>query len=213
MPICKNGSINSLLNKKYLTVREIIKYSLEFLSGLHYVHTKKLVHFDIKPTNILIDNNNKAVLTDFGLAKYTDLYGFMRPNLIYSLHKPPEAFEYADFTNKSDIYQAGVTLYRMCNGNDIFNQMLNYWMESGNLGKAIEEGKFPDRKFYLPHIPKALRKVINKAMNINVDKRYDTILDMLNDISKIDKNLDWIYNRDMNKHSMIWSILNEKIHI
>lgn len=214
MPICRNGSINSLINQKHLTVREIVKYSLEFLSGLHYVHTKQLVHFDVKPTNILIDNNNKAVLTDFGLAKYTDIYGIMRPNQIYTPHKPPEAFKYADFTNKADIYQAGVTLYRMCNGNRIYNDKLNTLWSKGQLNEAIIDGKFPDRKFYLPHIPTQLRKIINKAMNIDIDKRYDTILDMLNDISSIDKNLDWEYNEDTNKHSLTCSIYNEsKTHL
>lgn len=40
MDFYKNGSLNSLLQKRFLTVREIIKYSLEFLSGLHFMHTK-----------------------------------------------------------------------------------------------------------------------------------------------------------------------------
>lgn len=52
MPKYKNGSLNTLINSKFLTVREILKYTLEFLSGLHYVHTNNLILFDIKPTNI-----------------------------------------------------------------------------------------------------------------------------------------------------------------
>lgn len=208
MPLCKNGSLNSILNRRYLTVKEIIKYSLEFLSGLHYIHTKGLIHFDIKPTNILIDNNNKAVVTDFGLAKYTDLYGLVRPNKIYSPHKPPEGFRYSDYTNKADIYQAGLTMYRMCNGNRIYKSMRDEFHKKGILKDAIEKGMFPNRKFYLPHIPLQLRKIINKALNLDPDERYDTILDMINDIARIDKNLNWEYNENANEHSMSWSILN-----
>lgn len=214
MPYCKNGSLNGLLNKKFLTVKEIVKYSLEFLSGIHYIHTKKLIHFDIKPTNIMINDNNKAVVTDFGLAKYIDSYGLARPNKIYNSHRPPEAYKYTDFSNKADIYQAGVTLYRMCNGNDVFHNMYNYWLSKGELKEAISKGKFPDRKFYLPHIPLKLRKIINRAISVDVDKRYDTVLDMINDISSIEENLDWVYNEYKNKCLRTWSIFNEgKTHI
>jgi serine/threonine protein kinase len=208
MPFCKNGSLNSIINSRYLTVKEIIKYSLEFLLGLHYIHTKGLIHFDVKPTNILIDNNNKAIVTDFGLAKYTDLYGFVRPNKIYTSHKPPEGFNYSGYTNKADIYQAGITLYRMCNGNKKYKEDYRAWSSSGRLQEAISNGNFPDRNFYLPHIPSRLRRIINKAMNIDLNKRYETILDMINDISSIDKNLDWQYNENANVHSKTWSILN-----
>lgn len=187
MPICKNGSLNNIIEKKYLTVKEIIKYSLEFLLGIHYIHTKGLIHFDIKPTNILIDDNNKAIVTDFGLARYTDFYGFAIPNETYYSHQPPEGFTYLAYTNKSDIYQAGVTMYRMCTCNKMFNLMFNDLTNKGKLKNAIENGKFPDRNFYLPHIPLQLEKIINKAMSVDVDKRYNTILDMINDIAKIEK--------------------------
>lgn len=210
MPFCKKGSLNALIDKRYLTVKEIIKYSLEFLSGLHYVHTKKLIHFDIKPTNIMIDNNNKAIVTDFGLAKYIDKYGLARPNKLYYKHTPPEAYSYGDFTNKSDIYQAGIVLYRMCNGNDNLKVQYDLWKSKGQLKQAIQKGIFPDRKFYLPHIPLKLRKIINKAMNVDVDERYETILDMINDISSIEENLNWVYNESKNKHSMNWNIINDK---
>lgn len=210
MPYYKNGSLNSLLNIKFLTVKEIIKYSLEFLSGIHYIHTKNLIHFDIKPTNIMINNNGKAIVADFGLAKYIDSFGLAKPNKLYNSHTPPEARKYSDFSNKADIYQAGLTLYRMCNGNEYFNYMYDHWRREGSLGVAIVQGKFPDRKYYLPHIPSKLRKIINKAINIDVDKRYNTILDMINDIAKVEENLDWVYNEDKNKCLRSWSNLNKK---
>lgn len=193
MPICRKGSINSLLNTRYLTVREIIKYSLEFLLGLHYIHVKNLIHFDIKPTNILINDNNKAVLTDFGLSKYINLYGLAQPNKIYHDHIPPEAFRSSLLTNKSDIYQAGITMYRMCNGNSIVKSQL---ASHSNKMLAICSGHFPDRNFYLPHIPSKLIRIINKCINIDPDKRYDTVLDIINDLSTVDKNLDLIYEQE-----------------
>lgn len=206
MPKYKNGSINALIGSRFLTVREIIKLSLEFLSGLHYVHTNNLIHFDIKPTNILIDDNGKAVLTDFGLAKYVNTYGIAVPDMIYSAHKPPEYFKNAELTNKSDIYQAGVTLYRLCNGDNIFRKQFD---DSDNWRNDIFKGKLPDRKFYLPHIPVKLQRIINKAINVDPDKRYDSVLEMINQISNIDENLDWKYVIEDDNEST-WSKLNEK---
>lgn len=206
MPKYKNGSLNALIGSRFLTVREIIKFSLEFLSGLHYVHTNDLIHFDIKPTNILIDDNGKAILTDFGLAKNANIYGVARPDMIYSAHRPPEHFTSAELTNKSDIYQAGITLYRLCNGNHIFRSQLE---DSDNWINDVIKGKLPDRKFYLPHIPLKLQKIINKAINVDPDKRYDTVLEMINQLSNINENLDWKYTV-VNDNESIWSKLNEK---
>lgn len=148
MPYHSRGSLNTLMNKRFLSVREIVKYSLDFLSGLHFVHTKKLVHFDIKPTNIIIDDSNRALLTDFGLTKYTDANGFASPDKIYMKHYVPDALVTTTLTNQYDIYQAGLTLYRMCNGNDDFNSQCTSLTQEN-----VMNGTFPLRDKFLPHIP------------------------------------------------------------
>lgn len=191
MPICKNGSIQSLLEKRFLTVEEILKYSLEFLTGLQYVHAHKLIHYDIKPTNILINNNGKAILTDFGLAKYVDDLGSAEQPNTYISEMPPEKYVSSKTTLKCDIYQAGLTMYRMCNGNDIWNQQLP--QTTADLKDLISKGTFPNRKLYLPHIPLQLRKVINKCIMVDPDQRYNDVLEIINDLSAIDQNLTWQY--------------------
>ncbi|HBU85675.1 MAG TPA: serine/threonine protein kinase [Paenibacillus sp.] len=203
MPYYAKGSLNSLLNRKYLTVREIIKYSLDFLSGLHYIHTKSLIHFDVKPTNIIINDSNRALITDFGLSKYSDDDGFASFDKAYRRHYVPEAFVTTDHTSQYDIYQAGLTLYRMCNGNDDFNtQCMDLSRES------ISNGTFPARDRFLPHIPNGLRRCIKKALEVNPDKRYQTVIELMNAVSAVNENLDWTYtkNDDVEK----WSFDSEK---
>jgi serine/threonine protein kinase len=207
MPIYKNGSLQSLINKRFLTVREILKYSIEFLSGIHYIHTFNLVHYDIKPTNILINDNNKAIITDYGLVKTVDDYGLASPDMLYTKHMIPEFLEHSQTTNKADIFQAGMTIYRLCNGNDNFYAQFNSCYP--NLRNDILNGKFPDRKYYLPHIPLKLKKVINKALSTNPDNRFETILDMINKLSVIDDNLDWQYEKVATNLSM-WTKINDK---
>ncbi len=214
MPYCKKGSLNALIDTRFLTIHEVIKYSLDFLSGLHYIHTNKLAHFDIKPTNIVIGDNNKAILTDFGLAKYLDIYGLEKLEKVYTLHYPPEGILYDKVSNLSDVYQAGVTLYRLCNGNKHFKNQAKQYSSEAELYTNIVKGNFPNRDFYLPHVPKKLRTIINRAMNVNLNKRYSTVLDMMNDISSIEENIDWIYNNSNDDDIESWSTLNKnKTHL
>ncbi len=212
MPFYKKGSLESIINSKYLSVKEIIQYSLDFLNGLHYVHTKGLIHFDIKPTNILIHDCGKALLTDFGLSKYVDAFGLSSPDKIYPIHYPPEMIQGNLMSNKADIYQAGMTLYRMCNGNENFYLQVSKYKTIDEFKHAVLNGKFPDRKYFLPHIPNKLRSIIKKAISTSPDNRYRTALDMINDLSAIDKNLNISYSYNKNTCSYEWVIPSSNTH-
>lgn len=202
MPLYENGSLKGLMDKRFLSSREIIKYSLQFLSGLNHIHTKKLLHFDIKPENILISKSNQAIISDFGLAEYTGRYGFSKIHGTTPVFAPPELFVQAKHNLKYDIYQAGITLYRMCVGDVIFsNQIRNAHFRRGvsnqeNFIINLSSGKFPNRSFHYSHIPIALRKIITKALNPVVNDRYNSILEMMNALSSIDKADDWIFSTD-----------------
>lgn len=199
MPFYKNGSLKNLLDKRFLTVREIIIIGIDFLSGLNHIHSKNLIHFDVKPSNILFDDSGRALIGDFGLSKYMNDVGIAEQESIYTRHLPPEVFEATGRSHSSDIYQAGITLYRMCNGEKEFDRQLKFHMEGDKIDHkkmhdAIMKEKFPCRNSYKKHIPLALRKAINKAISPDVDKRHKSMIDFLNDLAGIDANLDWRYN-------------------
>lgn len=195
MPYLKCGSLSKSMDEKNLTVKEIIKYSNDILNGLAVVHSKGLIHLDIKPTNILIDDSGRARITDFGLSKFVDENGLAEQTCSYLYHKEPEAFITNNRSIYSDIYQFGVTLYRMCNGNDILEkQLINLNINNKEaLKKNIIEAKFPNRKEFLPHIPQKLRKIIEKCLRINPTDRYNNVIEILNEINTIDEFLDWRY--------------------
>lgn len=209
MPHYKNGSLNSLIERRSLTVKEIIKYSLGFLSGLHFIHTKGLIHYDIKPTNILINNNDSAVLTDFGLSKYVDEHGMAANPEWYIVHAPPEGYGATHQSVQADIYQAGLTLFRMCNGNKQFRDMLGGFKTLNDFYQAIDDGSFTAQKSYLPHIPTRLIRIVKKALSINPDSRYATPLEMINQIASIDKQTEWKYSLNTDGLSGDWSIPNK----
>ena len=76
-----------------------------------------MLHLDVKPTNIIINDADRALLTDFGLSRYLNEYGLAEQELGYVKHISPQYLETTSRTMQDDIYQAGLTLYRMCNGN------------------------------------------------------------------------------------------------
>jgi len=202
MPLYKNGSLKSLMDKRFLSSREIIRYSLQFLSGLHNIHSKNLLHFDIKPENILLSNSNQAIISDFGLAEYKGQYGFSKLNGTTQVFAPPELFSQAQHNVKFDIYQAGITLYRMCVGDTVFSSQINKAhlfrnvIHPNHFITNLVNGKFPNRSFHFSHIPIPLRTVITKALNPDINVRYSSVIELMNDIASINSSDDWIFETD-----------------
>ena len=191
MPFYKNGSLKSIIASKNLTIREIIRYSVQFLSGLHHIHSKGLIHFDIKPDNILISDSNEAHLSDFGLTKAMNTFGFASPEQIYSKQIPPETFTSTDKTIHFDIYLAGLTIYRLLNGEDHFHNQLSSFKTRTEYINSISSGNFPNRTNYKPHIPLKLQRIVNKALSVNISNRHKNVLELINELSDVDENLDW----------------------
>lgn len=196
MPYYEKGSLKKLINTKFLTTREIIRYSVQMLNGLHNIHSKGLIHFDLKPDNILISDRNEALVSDFGLTKAINELGTALPNGLYNKHVPPEYFTGTGFTYKVDIYQIGLTMYRICVGNEVFDNELNSYIgREQDFVNDVLRNKFPNRKVYPAHIPKKLRTTINKCLKANPTERFDSALEIINSIADIEgKILDWEYD-------------------
>ncbi|MDZ7322073.1 serine/threonine protein kinase [Kosakonia sacchari] len=191
MPYYANGSVSSKMERQRFTPREVIRYSLHFLNGLHHIHTKGLMHFDIKPNNLMLSDRDEALLADFGLSEIIDKDNRAFPGNQYVIHIPPEYFSERSFGFTYDIYQAGMTIYRMAVGFDAFNAEIDDLFRRNSLQNDICTGSFP-AKSYEEHIPKPLRKIINKCLEIDPQDRYQSVLDILNDLSSIDDCcLDW----------------------
>jgi len=197
MPFYKNGSLKSIIALQNLTIREIIRYTIQFLSGLHHIHSKGLIHFDIKPDNILISDSNEALLSDFGLTKAMNTFGFATPEQIYSKQVPPETFTSSDKTIHFDIYLAGLTIYRLLNGESHFNEQLANFKSQTEYKNSISAGDFPNRAKYLPHIPLKLQRIVNKALSINIMDRHKNVLELINELCDIHENLDWRFKRNL----------------
>jgi serine/threonine protein kinase len=202
-------SVQSVLRKRRLTVREIVRYGLDFLTGLHHVHIRKLVHFDVKASNILIDSSDRAALSDFGLARYVDVQGLAEQDMMYQMHRVPESLIATHMSSAADIYQAGVTLYRMATGYGTLEAQWNAYPDSTEVYKAVLAGKLPDRSAasFPAHIPSRLISITRKALMVDAADRYSTVLSMINDLAAVDEFLDWAYEIDAATGEERWTQL------
>lgn len=199
MPIYPDGSLKALIASRFLTVREIVVFATQFLSGLHHIHSKRLIHFDVKPDNILISERGEALLSDFGLARARGLNGLAGQDRTYMKMVPPEAFQAEEFDHRFDIYQVGLTLYRMCVGDDEFYSQFNSFGAGANFDRmqfrhAVRNAQFPNTTAakFPEHIPDRLISVIRKCLQTNPDDRYGSVIDVVNDLAPIEGELlDW----------------------
>jgi len=197
MPYYTNGSVKDLITGRHMTVREIIALGAQVLAGLHNIHSKGLVHFDVKPDNILLSPRWEALVSDFGQAKQMNFSGIAAQDRHYTPMIPPEAMTTDRFGRTFDIYQVGLTLYRMCNGNENFYAQLEKYGDRANFDRDafrfdVRNGRFPERKSFAPHIPSTLRNVIKKCLEVDPADRYQSAVDVANAMAGIEGNcLDW----------------------
>lgn len=173
-----NGSATTQLNpSNFMPMTEATRITIDILRGLEYLHESGLFHNDIKPSNILIGPRGEGILTDYGISCASPgLKPAKAPNA-YSLHKAPETIETGNITLSTDIYQVGLTLFRLLNGvgtiRDLRNSVGNEKFE-----ELKAKGKVPRRQDYLPFIPPSLARVISKATRADPADRFQSALDM-----------------------------------
>ena len=158
MPFLKNGSLTDRIATSPLSLYECVRIGQGMLAGLAQIHhSAKIIHFDVKPSNILFADNDDVLVADFGQSRFIDAMGLSAIPTMYVLAMPPEAISARVGSFVSDVYQAGLTLYRMVNGNQFFEEQLATYPDAAALQPAIVAGKFPQRDSFLPHVPKWMR--------------------------------------------------------
>ncbi len=209
---CKNGDLDDYMQSNNLSVKDALTFTHELLKGVCDLHSKKLVHRDLKPQNILIDDNKNIVIGDFGsVKKIPDELDSIPGSRHTILYRPPEAFDTNHYYFNSDIYQVGIILYQLLGGflsyreidylNDAqkekYNSLTDPWEQQGLVNESLKnkilKGKLLNYSSLPVWIDKSIIRIIQKATNINYSKRYSSCSEMMLDITKIRKTIfNWV---------------------
>jgi hypothetical protein len=124
MEYVPGGDLKGLIDERgRLSGHELAGLADEICAGLAHAHGRGVIHRDIKPHNILLDENGHAKVTDFGIARALDTTQATRTGsfLGTALYSSPEQLQGHKVTPKSDVYSLGATLYQAATGEPPFS--------------------------------------------------------------------------------------------
>ncbi|MCA1321353.1 Stk1 family PASTA domain-containing Ser/Thr kinase [Bacillus tianshenii] len=154
----------------------------QLTSAIAHAHENGIIHRDIKPQNILIDDYGTIKVTDFGIAMALSSTTITQTNsLLGSVHYlSPEQARGSLATKKSDVYALGIVMFEMLTGRLPF---------SGESAVSIAlkhlQSETPSPKRWNPAIPQSLENVVLKSMAKDPNHRYASVEAMLEDLNTV----------------------------
>lgn len=167
-----------------LPAAEVARLGILLANALHSLHRQNVVHQDLTPAHVLIVPGRGAVLIDFGLACHGDLpdLAIAEAKGIHGMGTPaiiaPEQIVGKRGDPRSDLYAAGVILYRLATGRYPFGTAQHTW--------GIQQRRWfdplPPRRLN-PQIPPWLQEIILRCMAVRPERRYATAAQLANDLA------------------------------
>ncbi len=177
------------------SVNRICSMMFPVFSALEYLHSNGIVHMDIKPSNIMVENSRNVRLMDMGIACESDLMNITAGGLLGTpKYAAPEQFTLSpdhasEISARTDIYELGITLYELLADFNPFEST------------SIEEAQQKHGQIILPYVqgvPKAVVDVLRKATAVAPSERYASIGAFRTDLqaallTKPEPNFSWIW--------------------
>jgi serine/threonine protein kinase len=150
--------------------------------ALTYAHKKEMIHRDVKPSNIIMEESGRVVLTDFGLSRLTSHIGAETGNGFSGTpaYIAPEQALGKSSKPQADIYSLGVIFFEMLTGKQPFN-------EGNPLAVAMQHvtREIPSPKDFVPEIPDEVEAVVRKATSKNPNTRYNSMKEFIEELTRV----------------------------
>jgi eukaryotic-like serine/threonine-protein kinase len=168
--------------QRRLPVPEAVAYAIEIARALQAAHDRRIVHRDVKPQNVLIDEEGRAKVTDFGIARSLTEEGLTADGRVLGTtdYVSPEQALGQDVGPQSDLYSLGIVLYEMLTGDVPFHGENQVAVAM----KHVRE-ELPDVQLRRPEVSSALAAVVDRATAKDLDRRYETDAELIQDLEDV----------------------------
>lgn len=164
LELVSKGSLAHLYEKYVFFYDQVREYTKQILSGLKYLHDRKIIHRDIKCANILVDTNGVVKLADFGMAKQVDKLGLLKSFLGSAHWMAPEVVNpRRSYNLRADIWSLGCTVLEMAIGKPPYEDLETHgvlWKVGNGEGPPIPDDLEDD-----------LKSFISNCLEVNVANR------------------------------------------
>jgi serine/threonine-protein kinase len=176
-------SLDAILQqRKSLTIRRTLLFTLDIASALQHAHSWGIIHRDVKPANILVEQKSGiAMLADFGIAHAK---AFMPQEEKAAIGTPgymsPEQIDGKDIDERSDLFSLGVVIYQMLTGK---NPFIRNTLEATFL--ATCKGEYVPLRDLIEDIPKPLDAAVRRCLFPNIKMRMRSASELIDIISPL----------------------------
>jgi serine/threonine-protein kinase len=170
MRYMNGGSLSDLIAQGKIPIQDTARIVDKIARGLAYAHKKGVIHRDLKPDNILFDDNGEPFISDFGIAKLSEASGSLTGSGVIGTpaYMSPEQAQGGEIDGRSDVYGLGVIVYQMLSG----QQPYSADTPMGVVVKHITE-PVPEILNANPDLPAAVDEIIKTALAKDKTKRFE----------------------------------------
>lgn len=163
--------------RRPVPIQHALRIAADVLCGLHYAHERidddgqplKLIHRDISPVNVLVARSGQAKLCDFGVAKSEIQRVMTRAGIVKGKFRymSPEQINAEVLDRRADVFAVGCVLWELLVGRRLFDHP-----NEDDVVVAIRSGNYPDASDHRLGLPKAIDKILRRALHPNREKRF-----------------------------------------
>lgn len=183
MEYIKGSTLSSIIETAgRIAPAQAAHIAAEVMSALDKVHKARMMHRDVKPGNIMIDEDGRAVLMDFGLARQEQDSALTADHTVLGTPKymSPEQAQGERVDSRTDIYSLGIVLYEMLTGRAPFTGKTSFEILRRHIDSSV-----PPPSELEPDVPPGLDAVVARAVAKSREDRYQNVREMATDLSAV----------------------------
>ncbi len=179
--------INALAEQdRLLEIADVVRIVREAAGALAYAHSRSMIHRDVKPANLMIDHDERIVLTDFGIAKIVTGAQFTATGGMVGTpaYMAPEQGLGEAGDERSDLYSLGIILFQLLSGHLPYDAETPLATILRHLNTPT-----PSVRQFNPNVPESMDRIVQKAIAKEAADRYQTANEFIEDLQRFEREL------------------------